>query len=156
MINSLNLQSVSIDLELVKISGTPKTYPGEIKVTKPLKFIFFSFFFYNKRLNWWKECCVLGTISRVCRDLIYYSTQHELRATSKKPTNVHYLIFEQGMACFFFHARFFQTSFVQWLFCFAQKFTDFSDNIDLQEFFRPFGLSGLGLCNGWLQKVSPP
>ena len=39
---------------------------------------------------------------------------------------------------------------------FCTKFTDFSDNIDLQELFRHFGLFGLGLCNGWLQKVSPP
>ena len=31
MINNLKLQ-----VELVKISGTPKTYLGEVKVTKPL------------------------------------------------------------------------------------------------------------------------
>ena len=36
---------------------------------------------------------------------------------------------------------------MQWLFCFALKFTDFSDNIDQQEFFRPFGLFGLGLLD---------
>ena len=39
---------------------------------------------------------------------------------------------------------------------FGTKFIDFSDNIDLQEFFRPFGVFGLGLCNGWPRKVSPP
>ena len=32
----------------MKISGTPKTYLSEIKVTKPKKFIFFSFFFIYK------------------------------------------------------------------------------------------------------------
>ena len=37
---------------------------------------------------------------------------------------------------------------------FCTKFTDFSDNIDLQEFFGPFGLFGLGLCNGWLRKAT--
>ena len=37
----------------------------------------------------------------------------------------HYLIFEPGMA-YFFHAGFFQTSFVQWLFCFALNLQPFS------------------------------
>ena len=64
-----------------------------------------------------------------------------------KQQGAHYLIFEPGMGYFFFHARFFQTTFLQWLFCFALKFTDFSDNIDQQEFFRPFGLFGLGLLD---------
>ena len=58
------------------------------------------------------------------------------------------MIFESGMG-YFFHARFFQTSFVYVVeaILFCTKFTDFSDNIDLQEFVRPFGLFGLGLCN---------
>ena len=93
-------------------------------------------------MNWWKECCILGTISRVCRDLIYYSTQHKLRATSKKPTTVHYLIFEQGMACFF-HARFFQISFVQWLFCFAQNLQTLVTILIYKNFFGPLGYPAL-------------
>ena len=37
---------------------------------------------------------------------------------------------------------------------FCTKFTDFSDNIDLQEFFGPYRLFGLGVCNGWPRKAT--
>ena len=50
---SFMINNLKLCVELVKISGTLKTYLGEIKVTKPLWFIFFSYFFYKKkRLNW--------------------------------------------------------------------------------------------------------
>ena len=35
---------------------------------------------------------------------------------------------------------------------FCTKFTDLSDNIDLQEFFRPLGYSA-SACNGWSRKI---
>ena len=46
----------------MKISGTPKTYLGEIKVTKPLWFIFFSFFFFKIKSMVELECCILGNV----------------------------------------------------------------------------------------------
>ena len=73
-------------------------------------------------------------------------------ANSKGPT---IWFFSRGWVIFFFMQDFSDLiPAVAILFC--TKFTDFSDNIDLQEFFRPFGLFGLGLCNGWPRNVSPP
>ena len=48
---SFMINNLKLCVELVKISGTLKTYLGEIKVTKPLWFIFFSFFFYKKKVE---------------------------------------------------------------------------------------------------------
>ena len=63
--------------------------------------------------------------------------------------------FEPGLG-YFFSCTIFSDLIPAVAFLFCTKFTDFSDNIDLKEFFRPFGLFGLDLCNGWPLKVSPP
>ena len=105
---------------------------------------------WNAYMNRWKECCILGTSSRVCRNLIYYSTQHE-----GPPVRGSLFDFWAGDGLFF-SCKIFSDLIRGVAILFCTKFTDFSDNIDLQEFFRPFGLFGLGLCNGWPRKVSPP
>ena len=66
---------------------------------------------------------------RVCRNLIYYSTQHE-------GPPVRGPLFEPGMG-YFFHARFFQTSFVEWLFCFAQNLQTLVTILIYKNFFGP-------------------
>ena len=42
---------------------------------------------------------------------------------------------------YFFHARFFQTSFVQWLFCFAQNLQTLVTILIYKNFFGPLGYS---------------
>ena len=92
---------------------------------------------------------IVGTSSRICRNLIYYNTQHE-----GPPVRDPLFHFCAGNGLFF-SSKIFSDLIRAVAILFCTKFTDFSDNIDLQEFFRPFGLFGLGLCNGWPRKVSP-
>ena len=51
-----------------------------------------------------------------------------------------YLIFEPGMG-YFFHSRFFQTSFVQWLFSFAQNLQTLVTILIYKNVFGPLGYS---------------
>ena len=88
-------------------------------------------------MNWWtKKCCILGTSSRVCRNLIYYSTQHE-----GPPVRGPLFDFWAGDGLFFSHAIFFQTSFLQWLFCFAQNLQTLVTILIYKIFLGPLGYS---------------
>ena len=70
------------------------------------------------------------------------------RATSRGPT-----IWFLSRGWVIFSCKILKTSFAVAI-SFFTKFTDFSDNIDLQEFFGPFRLFGLGVCNGWPRKAT--
>ena len=50
------------------------------------------------------------------------------------------MIFEPGMG-YFFHARFFQTSFLRWLFCFAQNLQTLGTILIYKNFSGPLGYS---------------
>ena len=146
MINNLKLHC-----RISENKWNTKDLPRWNKSNKAFMVYFLYFFFIKKkRLNWWKECCILGTSSRACRNLIYCSTQHE-----GPPVRGPLFDFWAGDGLFF-SCKIFSDLIRAVAILFCTKFTDFSDNIDLQEFFRPFGLFGLGLCNGWPRKVSPP
>ena len=90
---------------------------------------------WNAYMNRWKECCILGTSSRVCRNLIYFSTQHE-----GPPVRGPLFDFWAGDGLFF-HAKLFQTSFVEWLFCFAQNLQTLVTILIYKNFFGPLGYS---------------
>ena len=73
-------------------------------------------------------------------NLLYYSTQHEVVLYYILFGCPDYLIFEPGMG-YFFHSRFFQTSFVQWLFSFAQNLQTLVTILIYKNVFGPLGYS---------------
>ena len=76
----------------------------------------------------------IGTSSRVYRNLIYYSTQHEW-PTARGPL----FDFLAGDGLFFFSCKIFQTSFLLWLSCFAQNLQTSVTILIYKNFSGPLG-----------------